>query len=49
MDKNQFHHDDAESTKRWVRASQILSHANQETNGSVEAYHVFLKKQHQFD
>ena len=28
----------------WVRASRTLPHANQDTNGSIEAYHGFLKK-----
>lgn len=27
----------------WIRASRLLPHANQETNGSIECYHGILK------
>ncbi|MCO5587623.1 hypothetical protein L7F22_041572 [Adiantum nelumboides] len=40
---NYFKHEWLPRLGMWIRASRMMEHANQETNGSIEAYHGILK------
>ncbi|MCO5607055.1 hypothetical protein L7F22_061247 [Adiantum nelumboides] len=40
---NYFKHEWLPRLGMWIRASRMMEHANQETNGSIEAYHEMLK------
>ncbi|MCO5547475.1 hypothetical protein L7F22_000925 [Adiantum nelumboides] len=40
---NYFMHEWLPRLGMWIRASRMMEHANQETNGSIEAYHDILK------